>query len=1057
MSPRMSFVRLVLVLFTLLLAGLSSAAEPNSVLSARYPALSPDGRTIAFTYMGDLWTVPSSGGEARRLTVHEAEDILPQYSPDGAWILFSSRRYNNYDLFIIPAEGGAPRQITSHTADEFASGWFPKGDSVIFNSPAEGLRDLYKVAVTGGTPVKLTGYPNEQEFNGRITSDGRHMIYNNGSGYTRWWRRDLKAGRNVDIFLQDRTKTPFTSVRLTSDERYDLWPILNESRNEIYFVSCRGDWGQVYKMPSTGGEPTAMTDFTGDGVTWLNANPQGTMLVFEQGAGLWLLDPADGTPRRVPITVRTDEPKNLIAEKTFDGNVEWYSLSPDGKKIAAVIWGEIYVIPAEKPKEGKQITFTTAREKHPVWGADSKTIYYSSDRSGNYDIYCADVTTGTETRLSGSPENELKPVVSPDGKHLAFYRGLDKIIRYDIAEGKETVWVTGNFLDLGIEANVDYDWSPDSKWLTFAMAGPTYETNIFAVSLDGALYDLSRTSGYNGRPRFSADGKLVYYTSGVEDNPTTYKIDLIPKPAEFFEATFDSLFADTGAAAASKEKKPAKDTAAAKAPSVVVTIDTSLIDQRRVKAFELPGTSESPVLTPDGKKFVFLAAVTGKPDIWSITTGDDPELKQVTKNGKEKSNLIVTSDSKEVLYLEGGKIIRTAIADGASTPLGFKAKMTIDTRALYKQKFNEAWQMLNTYFYDPSFHGTDWAAVRDKYQPALDHIRTDAEFRNVVLEMLGELRASHLELYSQEPGPSSDITVGETGLLFDYAALDMQKRFRIARVLPESPAALAGISAGGYIQAIDGMPLSGDTDIYKLLAGTIGHRVKMTIADKPDGKGKEYDLKPVNRAAIMDLVYNDWVNSRRRMVDSLSGGTLAYLHIRSMGAEQLETFREQLVALGEPKEGLVIDVRDNPGGYIAVHLLEILFKEPYLIRTFRDFPPTTETKMRSKSAEKPMILLTNNYSGSNAEIFAEGFRRLKLGKIVGEPTGSSVIGTGEYTLIDGQRIRRPSWGAYTMDKEDTDLLPRRPDIFVENLPDDFINGRDPQLVRAVSELLQEIK
>lgn len=1056
MNYRMLFVYSIFILLAVSMAATASAAEPDTVLFARYPALSPDGRTIAFTYMGDIWTVPASGGEARRLTVHEAEDILPQYSPDGRWILFSSRRYNNYDLFVIPAEGGPARQITSHTTDEFASGWFPKGDSVIFNSSAEGLRDLYKVSIHGGTPVRLTGYPYEQEYNGRLSSDGRYLLYNNGSGYTRWWRRDLKAGRNSNIFLQDRTKTPFTSVRLTNDERYDLWPILNESRKEIYYVSCPGDWAQVYKIPSTGGEATPLTNFTGDGVIWLNANPQGTMLVFEQGLGIWLLDPAQGMPHRVPIIVRTDEPKNLIAEKTFDGNVEWYSLSPDQKKIAAVIQGEIYVIPAKEPKEGKRITFTSAREKHPVWGSDSKTVYYSSDRNGNNDIYGADVTTGVETLLAGSPENELKPVVSPDGAYLAYYRGLDKIIRYDIAQGKETVWVDGTFIDLGIEANIEYDWSPDSKWLTFTMAGPTYETNIFAVSLDGRVYDLSRTSGANVRPRFSADGKLVYYTADFEERPTTFKIDLIPKPAEFFEASFDSLFADSAAAPA-KDKKPAKDTASAKTPSVVVTVDTSLIELRRAKAFELPTTTESPALTPDGKKYVFLAAVTGKPDIWSMTTGDDPELKQITKNGKPKSNLTVTSDSKEVLYLEGGKINRAVIADGSVTPLAFKAGMTIDNGALYRQKFNEAWQMLNTYFYDHTFHGTDWAGVRDKYLPALDHIRTDAEFRNLVLAMLGELRASHLELYSQEPGPGGDIVVGETGLMLDYAVLDTQKKFRIQRVLPGSPAALAGIAAGGYIQTIDGAPVSADDDLYKLLAGTIGHRVRITIADKPGGKEKEYDLKPVGRTAIMDLVYDDWVNARRHMVDSLSGGRLAYLHIRDMGGESLELFRQQLVAIGEPKQGLVIDVRNNPGGSVAVHLLEILYKEPYLMRTFRDFPPTTETKMRSKAAEKPMILLTNNYSGSNAEIFAEGFRRLKLGKIVGEPTGSSVIGTGAYTLIDGQVIRRPSWGAFTMDKEDTELLPRRPDIFVENLPDDFINGRDPQLVRAVAELMQELK
>ncbi len=1026
----------------------AAAALSSDIMYARYPALSPDGRTVAFTYMGDIWTVPVSGGAAHRLTVHEAEDIRPQFSPDGSMILFSSRRYDNYDVFVIPSGGGVPRRLTVHSSDDIGTGWFAGGDSVLFASARNGYGDTYKIAATGGTPVKLTGSPYSREYNARISSDGRYMIFNNGRASSAWWRRDLRAGRITDIFVQDRTQEPFTSRRLTDFSGHDIWPIYNEARGEVYFVSARGPWAQVWKVPFAGGEPTALTDFTGDGVQWLNANPQGTMLVFEQGFSLWILDPAGGTPKKIAIDISADEHGNMRQTKTFTDKVESYTLSPDEKKIAAVIHGEIYAIPADEPAEGMRITNTSARERQPVWGADSRTIYYSSDRTGNYDIYMADAVTGEETRLTDSPENEVKPAVSPDGKYLAFYRGLDKIIRIDLKSKKETVWVNGPFIDLSIEPTAEYAWSPDSKWLAFTMAGPTYECDIFVAPLDGEAHNISRFAGWNFRPRFSDDGKIVYFTSSFNDQYTTYKIDLMPRPAEFFEAAYDSLFMDD----AEDEDKDAvgHDT-------VTVTIDFNRIDKRRVKAFNLSGSSTYPILAPEGDKYFFIASLMGKPEIWSINTEDDPDLTQLTHSGKGKEALTITRDGERLYYLDDGKINYIDLEKDKTKALSFTATMDIDLNDLNHQKFRESWQMLNSYFYDSTFHGADWAAVRDKYEAVIDNIRTEQEFDNLIMEMMGELRASHLYIYSREARADKNITTGYTGISFDQKLLDREGVFRIAEVLPKSPADLAGITAGKYVVAINGQPLAMENNYNSLLAGTIDHRLIVAVADRPGGTGDEYALKPISYSAARSLMYDDWVNTRRAMVDSLSGGRLAYIHIPAMNQPSLEKFKEELVSVAEKKDGLIIDVRNNGGGSIAVHLLGILVKTPYFLRNFRDFPVTSENKMRSKSLEKPMALLINGNSASNSEIFAEGFRRLKLGKIIGEPTAGAVIGTGSYTLIDGTRIRRPSWGAFTIDMKDTDLEPRRPDIKVENLPDDFINGRDPQLVRAVAEMLPELQ
>ncbi|MCP4568787.1 MAG: hypothetical protein GY841_14515 [FCB group bacterium] len=1024
----------------------------GEILYPRYPALSPDGKTIAFTYQGDIWTVSAEGGTARRLTIHEAEDIRPQFSGDGKKILFSSRRDNNYDVFVIPAEGGVPTQLTFHSSSDIGTSWFAQGDSIVFTSNRDGWRDIYKTSVKGGTPILLTGYPYEQEYNGRIVSNGRYLLYNNGSGLSRWWRRDLQASRNADIFLADRTQDQFSSRRLTDFSGHDVWPVFNETENEFYFVSCRGEWAQVWKKAIDGGPAAAMTNFVGDGVQWLNSNPQGTMLVFEQDFKLWLLNPAEGQPRPIPVQIDSDERVNLIEKKTFNGNVDWFSLSPDEQKIAAIIHGEIFVFPAEEPVEGIRLTNSSTREQHPVWGKDSRSIYYASDRNGNYDIYSADVTTGVEIRLTDAPENEVKPLVSPDGNHLVCYRGLDKLIRINLENAKESEWVTGMFFDLGVEPTMEYAWSPDSKWLVFTMAGATYETDIFVTDLDGNVHNLSNFSDWNFRPRFANDGKSAYFTSTVNDRYETFKIDLVAEPFEFYESSFDSLFIEDKKEDEDKKDNGKEDKVEEEIPTVVIDFDR--IEKRRVKAYDLSSSSTYPVLTPDGEKFVFVASIMGKPEIWSVNTEDDPELEQITKSGKSKKLLTVTENSEDVFYLEGGKIKKSEIDGGETTTLSIKAVMGVDIQKLNHQKFAETWQTLNTYFYDSDFHGTDWQAMREKYEPLVDHIRTEEEFRNLLKELMGELRASHLNAYSRLPRPNGSIKTGRTGIVLDHKTLDREGSFRINRIIPESPAALAGIEAGQYILGINGEELTSQTNFFARLAGTIDHRLTLTLGDQPNKKGRDIDLKPNDN--IGSKVYDEWVENRRRLVDSLSGGRLAYIHIRAMSGSQLEAFKQKLVSIAEHKEGLLIDVRNNGGGSIAVHLLGILVKTPYFLRNFRDFPTTSENKMRSKSLEKPMALLINNYSASNSEIFAEGFRTLKLGKIIGEPTAGAVIGTSSYYLIDGSRIRRPSWGAFTVDMEDTDIKRRYPDIMVENLPDDFINGRDPQLVRAVEELLKEL-
>lgn len=1043
-----AIVGVSIVAVILLITAQSSAAE---VLYARYPALSPDSKTIAFTYHGDIWSVPASGGAATRLTIHSAEDIQPHYSPDGNWIMFNSRRFDNYDVFIMPATGGEARQVTFHTADDFGSGWFPNSDSVLFYSERDGRSDIFKTSVNGGTAIKLTADYLEREYDGKISADGRYMLFSNGSGISRWWRRDLRTAANTDIYLQDRSNKQFTSIRLTDHPNHDISPVVNQSRNEVYFVAnYDNSWAQVYKVPMNGGDVAKLTDFTDDGVQWLNSTPSGSLLVFEQGFKIWTLDPVTGKTAQVPITITTDERGNLASRKVLDNPIQWYSVSPDNKKIAVVMHGEVFVLPAEDAVDARRITTTPAREHHVAWGSDSKTLFYCSDREGDYAIYSADAATGVEKRLTNSTEAEMKPLPSPDGKYLAFYRGLDKIIRYEIATGKEEVWIEGGLHDFSLEETMEFAWSHDSKWLAYTMVGPTYESDISVASIDGRKENISRFAGYNFRPLFSADGKMVYFTGTLYDQTETFKINLTDKPLEFFESSLDSLFVSKSAKDTTKASKSDKK-------SEPVQINFDAIEKRRSRALTLTGENRWPVLTSDGKKFYFVASLLGKSEIWCANSEGELELKQITTSGKAKSHLTLNAEGKRLYYLEDGKLKSFAISDGKSETVSFKAAMEIDDLANYRQKFFESWRMLKNYFYDSKFRGISWEATRAKYEPVLAHIRTAEEFRNLMLELMGELRGSHMDYVLEESKPAETINSGYTGIELDFGSVEYDNAFRIASVMPQSPAALAGVKAGEFINAINGQKVSRTEDFEKLLAGQVGKRVTLSLGATANSSGRDVDVKPIANTQMQNLRYQNWVETRRQLVDSLSNGRIAYLHVRAMNQTALQLFKEQLVSIAESKDAMIVDVRENAGGSIAVHLLGMLDRTPWLLRRFRDFPLVSENKYRSKAFERPQACLINGYSGSNAEIFAEGFRRHKLGPIVGTPTGSAVIGTAEYYLIDGAHIRRPSWGSFTLEMEDTDLVPRQPDIFIENLPDDLQAGRDPQLVRAVAELMKSLK
>ncbi|MFH1680154.1 MAG: LpqB family beta-propeller domain-containing protein [Candidatus Eisenbacteria bacterium] len=1048
-----------MLLVSFLIAGAVLAEE---IRFARYPEISPDGSRIAFSYDGDIWTVPSAGGEAVQVTDHVAYEGYPVWSPDGRRIAFASDRFGNEDVFVVSAGGGEPVRVTFHSGVDIPCDWTSDGEAILFQSRREGNEDLWLAKLDGGTPIRVSGVWLEREAFADLSRDGKKVLYCDNRCTTGWSRRFFNSTDAANILISDFSTGGIRPTPLTDDAYQDLWPHFSPDGREVLFVSGRGGALNIYKMPLAGGAAAPLTSREKD-VQWLSLADEVGLLAFASGFDVYTLPLEGGEPRKVEIRLSTEHKLNPVEEKSFAGDVSEFRVSPDGKKAALVVHGEIFVVPAEKGGRARRVTNTPWRESDVAWLSDSRRIVYASDRNGTLDLFTADTKTGEETVLAAGPDNDSKPAVSPDGEWIAFYRGNREIRRIKPDGGDSERVASARFLDLRLEPGPEFSWSPDSRWIAYTAYAPDYHTDIRVRNLeDGTDTLVSYLAANNHRPVWSPDCEFLYFTSFFQENADTYRVRLEEKKPKFEEDRLDSLYEekkDEEDEESDKEEKKDKDKKKKEEEPKPVVIDFENI-LLRVEAFpDLANDESEPVFVEKGKTVVFSANVMGERshDLWSYPADEDAEekkLAQLTTSEKAKSGLQAVEDA--VWYLEEGRVKWYDVAKGKAGALSFEAEMKIDVEADRRQMFQEAWALLDDQFYDPAFHGADWGRVRKEYGAVVTHARNTADFHTLIEMMIGELNASHLDISARGGGGGRE--TGYLGIDLDDSLL-LEGKYRVLSVLPESPASLeeSRIEPGEYLLSVDGAPLGRGTNLHELLRGKVGHRVEVEVAANPDGKGmRTVRIRPIARSAHIDLRYDEWERERRRLVDEWSGGRLAYLHIRGMGGGDLVRFRRELVTIAEKKDGAVIDVRYNGGGWISVHLLSILSGETWLMRNFRGEPLTSETKMRSYGYDKPTALIINNHSYSNAEIFAEGWRRLGLGPIVGIPTAGAVIGTGSWTLIDGSAFRKPSWGAYTVDGENLENNGRVPDHNVVNSYPDWMGGRDPQLKRSVDLLLEEL-
>ena len=820
--------------------------------------------------------------------------------------------------------------------------------------------------------------------------------------------------------------------------------------NNLYFMSDRGGAQNLWTT-TLSGKSRQVTKFTNGRVLWPSIGYDGKAIVFEHDFGIWQLDTKSGEAFAVPITLlgasSSPASAHLVVNQFSD-----LALSPDGKKIGLIGHGEVFAASARDGGEALRVTSTPGPEAQVSWSPDSSQIVFVSERDAVNHVFLYDFAKRTEKQLTREPASDQSPRFSPDGKMVAYLRDRKELRVMDLDNNREHLAASG-YLGGGFGSG-SFTWSPDSKWLAFSASGDRSLRNIYVVAAaGGGAKQISFLANTNaGGLQWSPDGKYILYSTGQRtETPQIARIDMMPLQPQFTEEKFEELFkpdAPRGGKNATEEKKPVKP----------VDIE---FDHIRYRSSLIPIGLEvtAPQISPDGKWLLITALVGAQSNLYlypmteSQGAARDQTARQLTSTPGAKSHAQFSPDSKEVYFLEAGRVQAITVDTHVARTVNVNADLDVDFAKEKIAVFEQAWAGQRDGFYDPKMHGVDWNAVRSTYRPLIEACRTPDEMRRLLRMMVGELNASHSGISAPSAageargGPRG--VVGQLGLRFDRAEYESSGKLIVTEVLPQSPGDAAKLKAGDELRAVDGVKIAAGTNLDELLQYRIGKRVTLDV------NGKEITVRPV--ASLADQIYRKWVEDNRAYVARISNGRLGYVHIRDMSEQSLTQFYLDLDADNRAKDGVVIDIRNNNGGFVNAYALDVLTRRPYMTMTGRGAPAgPARTMLGQRSLELPTILVVNQHSLSDAEDFTEGYRTLKLGKVVGEPTAGWIIYTGAMELVDGSIMRMPGTLITGADGKNMENNPRPVDFLVKRPVGESYANKDSQLDVAVKELIAQI-
>ncbi|MBT1451850.1 PD40 domain-containing protein [Glaciecola sp. XM2] len=1048
--------------------------------------ISPDGEHVAFSYQGDIWTVDADGGRATRLTIHEGYESNPVWSADSSTLAFSSDRFGNDDVYVMPKNGGQPQRLTYHSGNDRVVSFTPD-NQILFNS-----RRVYAQVEREWEIMQVDAQGNRTEgrfmdalgFDPIVSPDGSKVAFVRGT--CRVAREDYRGPANRDIWIYDRDKNTYT--QLTDFDGNDFMPkwVGNDS---LYFVSARSGKYNVHKA-TLDGEITQITDESNFGINHFSTTADGSKLAYQTGDSVWQFNTKTSGKRAINIDVTSDFRFDLVVTNSVNNRINEYAVSPNGKLSAYVHRGDIYITRNDK-EDKRSVRLTTGgdRDRDVTWLNDN-TLLFVSDRYDQNDLFMLTSDDANEknlfvslkhkvTRLTSSDEEESSPVVSPDGKKLAFNQGRGRLLTADISDdgtlSNQIVLLDGWDSPSGVA------WSPDSVWLAYSLADLYFNEEVYIHAADNSSepVNVSMHPKYDYGPVWSPDGSKLGFVSMRNNGDPDIWFAWLTKSD--WQRSNEEWKRDekSDKEKPKKAKKPedeetvegedaSEDAEPAEAMAIKIDFDNIYLRLQQVTRFT--GGETELAFTKDGNHIYYATSGGGRmgveadENLYKIKW-DGEDKKAVIDGDRGVEDLYLSKDGKQLFALtNGGRMVSVDTKSDKSTNLDVTSTSTIDYIAEQEQIFDEAWRELGAGFYDPQFHGQDWTSLRDKYKPIALKASTKEDFQYIFNLMLGQLNASHMGM---SRGDNPKETQRQLTGLLGLEGTHTEQGFEISSVLADSPADRedSQLQVGDVITAINQQSLDGK-NMYSLLMNQINEPVLLNI--ERSGESQELVIWPTN--SLSTQLYDDWVNTRRALTKEFSGGRLGYLHIRGMNWSSFERFERELMAAGYGKEGIVIDVRYNGGGWTTDYLMAVLSvkQHAYTIprgatddinknhEAFKNTYPFSE-RLPLSAWTKPSIAMTNENSYSNAEIFSHAYQANDIGKVVGRPTFGAVISTGAAFMVDGTAVRMPFRGWWVKETgENMEFVPAKPDIEVFNPPAYKAKGVDPQLERAVQELLKDL-
>lgn len=1058
-----------------------SFSQENTARWLQDPAISPDGKEILFGYMGNIYKVSAEGGNAQALTTGDAHYKHPVWSHDGKTIAFSTNRYGHFDVYTMPANGGKTTRLTHHSADNSAYDFTPDNKEVLIGSrrdnPAESVRfpvirifqNLYTIPVNGGRPKLVTAAGID---NARYNKDGNKLVFQNVKGYEDYHRKHEKAALTRDIWIYDIENDSYEQI--TDDKNDNRKPHFSADGNSIFYTSEKDGDLNIYKRSLADQQEEKLTDFEDFPVRSLSRSDN-DLLAFSWKGDIYTLA-ENGEPKKLNIAVANNSGYNTITHKKIN-SVSEFKVSPNGKEIAFINRGEVFVTGTDH-KQTKRITNTPQQERMLTWSPDSKTLVYSGERNGSWNIYKVTLkhkdekyfyaaTTLKEEEVIATDAEEFQPKFSPDGKKLAYIENRNVLKVMDIDSGNKTTILPEGHNHSYSDGDWDFEWSPDSKWLLVDDGKGYFSVNNTAlISADGKgeiIHPVNSGFGENGA-KWALKGKMMTYKSSKlgrkslayqgSKEQDIYGIFFDQKTYDDFTLSEDEYKLKKEKEKEDKEEDEDDKKKKKKKKEQVedLKLDLENLDNRKVKLTINSATISDYVLTKDGSKLYYLAAFEKGYDLW-VTEPRTRKTKVLAKLSGSPSQLALSDDEKTIFLRKSGKLMKVNTSNGKTKNIPVNADMEIDHFEEREYIFNHSWRQVREKFYDPDIHGIDWEMYRDEYAKFLPYINNNYDFQVLLSEMLGELNASHTGGRYSPKSKNAENTAA-LGLLFDetYA----EKGIKVTEVIAGGPIDKADIEVkeGDLITAINGEDIEAGENWNKYLNNIKGKNTRLTFSR--GNSTFEETIKPISIGQQQNLMYKRWVKKMEDMVDELSDGKIGYVHIQGMNDGSYREVYERVMGKHRDKEALVVDTRFNGGGWLHNDLNTFLSGKEYL-----KFAPQGNLTKGGEPVDrwtKPSVVVMSEGNYSDAFIFPYVYKQNGIGKLVGMP----VAGTGTAVWWEQQIDPTIVFGIpmiATIGEEGrpTENLELEPDIEVPLPYKEFLNGKDAQIEKAVEEMLKEIK